>query len=160
MALACNMTRVASIQWTYTRNPHVFSWLGHNEPIHDLSHSADDDAVRLGQFVDSERWYAERFRELVQRLAATPDPDGEGSLLDTTLVVWPKEMGDSRTHRGFDVSWVLAGAAGGRFATDHYHHFDNLPHSRMLVTIAQAMGIDVETFGAPNAEGTVEELLA
>jgi len=160
MALACNMTRVASLQWTFTRNPHVFSWLGHTEGLHDLSHAGDADSVRLAQFVDSERWYAEQFRYFVEQLAATPDPDGEGSLLDTTLVVWPKEMGDSRLHVGDDTSWVLAGAAGGRFATGTYHRFDNLPHSRMLITCSQAMGLDNETFGDPNAQGQLEELLA
>lgn len=158
-ALACNMTRVGSLQWTYTQNPHVFSWLGHSESIHDLSHGPDEDVERLEQFVAGEIWYAEQFRYFVERLAATPDPENGGSLLDTTLVVWPKEMGDSRFHRNFDVSWVLAGSAEGRFATGSYHRFDDVFHSRMLVTICQAMGIDVETYGDPNAVGGFGELL-
>lgn len=160
MALACNMTRVASLQWTYTQNPHVFSWLGHNESVHDLSHGPDEDVVRLGQFIDSQVWYSQQLLYFVQKLASTPDPDGNGSLLDTTLVVVPKEMGDARYHRNFDVSWILAGSAGGRFATNRYHRYDDVFHSRMLVTICQAMGIDIDTYGDPNERGAFEELLA
>ena len=66
-------------------------------------------------FIDCERWFAEQFLYLVQRLADTPEPDMPGSMLDNSVVVWAKEMGDSRQHTCKGVPFVLAGGAGGRW---------------------------------------------
>ena len=152
-ALACGMTNVGSIQWSHTVSPVVFSWLGHGEAHHALSHVDDGNPAGLAQFVEAERWYAEQFRYLVDRLAAHPEPSGGGSMLDHTLVVWAKEMGDSRLHECRSVPFVLAGGAGGRLATGRSLRFDGDAHTRLLVSICHAMGLDNPTFGDP-ARGT------
>ncbi len=145
-ALACDLTRVASLQWSHTVSPTVFSWLGIGEGHHALSHSGDGNAAGVAQFVSAERWYAGRFAALIERLAALPEPAGDGRLLDHTLVVWAKELGDSRLHDTRSVPFVLAGgpARGGR-----YLDLGGVPHQRLLVTLCHAMGLDLPTFGDP-----------
>jgi hypothetical protein len=149
-ALACGTTRVASIQWTHTVSPTVFTWIGQSEGHHALSHMSDSNTAGVAQFVAAERWFAQQFATLVSRLEAIPEPDGTGTLLDNSLVVWAKEMGDGRLHDCVSVPFVFAGGAGGRLATNRYVRFDHMPHQRLLVTICHAMGMDVPTFGDPS----------
>lgn len=148
MALVCDMTRVASIQWSHTVSPVVFSWLGIGEQHHSLSHIDDGNAAGVAQFVQCERWFAERFRDLLAQLDALPDPSGEGSMLDTTLVVWAKELGDSRLHECTSVPFVLAGASQ-QFTPGRYLDFGGVAHNHLLVSLCHAMGLDNDSFGDP-----------
>lgn len=147
LALSCGMTRVGSIQWSHTVGPHVFSWLGISEGHHSLSHMDDGNAAGVADFVKAERWISEQFAYLIDSLKKTPDPAG-GTMFDSTLVVWCKELGDGRLHDCKSVPWVLAGG-GGHFTTGKYMSFNGAPHQKLLVSICQAMGLDNQTFGDP-----------
>jgi hypothetical protein len=149
-ALACGATNVASLQWSFTVSPVVFSWLGISDQHHTLSHVGDGDTAGVARFVDCERWFAARFASLLEKLAATPDPAG-GTLLDTTLVVWAKEMGEARLHNCIDVPFVLGG--GGVFTGGRYLDTKGAAHAQLLVSICHAMGLTNTTFG-PAAAGT------
>lgn len=148
-ALACDMTRVASLQCSHTVSPTVPSWLGIADGHHSLSHIDDSNVAGVAQFVAAERWFAEQFGYLVQRLADTPEADGTGSMLNNSVVVWAKEMGDSRLHTCKGVPFVLAGGAGGRFKTGRYLKFAGESHGKLMVSLCQAMGLDNATFGNP-----------
>lgn len=149
-SLACGLTRVASIQWAHTVAPQVFSWLGLSEGHHSLSHMADSNTAGVQDFVKAERWFAEQFAYLLGKLSSTPEPDGSGSMLQSSLVVWCKEMGDSRLHNCLSVPFVLAGQAGGYLDTGRYLKFDKQPHTKLLVSICHAMGLNNGTFGDPS----------
>jgi hypothetical protein len=148
-SLACGATNVASIQWAHTVAPTVFTWLGQSEGHHGLSHMDDGNTAGVAAFVLAERWFATQFGYLLDKLAAAPDPEGGGSLLDTTLVVWAKEMGDSRAHVCTEVPFVLAG--GGGFTPGRYLRTGGAAHAKLLVSICQAMGLVNTTFGNPAA---------
>jgi hypothetical protein len=145
-SLACGATNVASLQWAHTVSPHVLTWAGVSDAHHALSHMDDGNAAGVAAFVAAERWFAAQFGYLVDKLAATPDPAG-GTLLDSTLVVWAKEMGDSRAHVCTDVPFVLTG--GGVFTPGRYLRTGGASHARLLVSICQAMGLSTTTFGNP-----------
>lgn len=146
-ALACDLTRVASLQWSHTVSPVVFSWLGLTEAHHELSHMADQDAAGVGRFVTAERWFATQFGLLLDKLKATPDPLGGGSLFDTSLVLWCKEMGDSRLHVCESVPMVLAGKANGALMPGRYLRTSGEPHQKLLVSLCHLMGLDNASFG-------------
>jgi hypothetical protein len=149
-ALACGQTRVASLQWAHTIAPQVFSWTGTGEGHHALSHMADENAAGVRQFVDAERWFSEQMLYLIEKLKELPEPGGDGSLFDHTLVVWAKEMGDSRLHDCFSVPWVLTGGASGGLRRGRYVRLDHAPHQKLLVSICHLMGLDNPTFGDPS----------
>jgi hypothetical protein len=158
MALTCGMTRVASIQWNHTVGPVVMSWAGVSEGHHGLSHSDDGNAAGVAGFVATERWYASQFAYLIDKLATTPDPDG-GNLIDTTVVLWCKELGDGRMHDCKSVPFVLAG--GGGLATGQYLNFGGKSHTHLLVSVCQALGLSNTTFGDPaKGSGPLTELFA
>ena len=152
-ALACGATNVASIQWAHTVAPQVFTWLSLGEGHHGLSHQSDG-TPGVEQFVQAERWFTEQFAYLLGRLDATPDPEG-GTLLDSTLVLWAKEMGDSRLHVCTDVPFVIAGAG---FETGRYLSVPGGAHAKMLVSVANALGVETTSFGDPAFAGPLAGL--
>ncbi len=155
-ALACGMTSVASVQLSHTVSPVVFSWAGNTQGHHSLSHSSDNDTDGLGQLVDAERWIAGQFAHLLDRLEALPDPQGDGTMLDNTLVLWCKEMGDSRAHVCDSVPMVVA---GGGVRGNQYLDYGSRWHSGLLVSICHAFGLENQTFGDPDTgTGGLDEL--
>ena len=148
-ALACDMTRVVSLQLSHTVGPTVFSWLGIQEGHHSLSHAADSNVQQVEDFVQCERWYATQFATLLDLLKNQPDPENGGSLLDSTLVVWAQELGDGRMHTCTEVPFVLAG--GNAFSTGRYLDLEGSNHCHLLISIAQAFDLELSTFGDPNA---------
>jgi hypothetical protein len=150
-ALACDMTRVASLQCSHTVSPMVPTWLGIADGHHSLSHIDDSNVAGVQQFVQAERWFAEQFAYLVQKLADTDEADGTGKMLDNSVVLWAKEMGDSRLHTCKGVPFVLAGGASGQWKTGRYLKTAGESHARLLVSLCQAMGLDIDSFGNPAA---------
>lgn len=158
LALGCGATRVVSIQASHTISPTVCSWLGESEGHHSLSHADDSNTSAVASFVNCERWFAEQFANLLQRLQEAPDPETGGSLLDSTAVLWCKEMGDARQHVCTDVPWVLAGG-GGAWRLGQVVDLAGAYHAKLLVSICQALGLPNDTFGdAAAGAGPAEEI--
>jgi hypothetical protein len=150
-ALACDLTRVATIQMSHTVGPTVFSWLGISEGHHSLSHIDDSNQSGIDNYVLAERWYAEQFLSIVEQLKSTANPEGDGTLFDDTLVVWAQELGDGRMHVCEDVPFIIAGNAGGHFETGRYLELGGQNHCHLLTSICEAFGLSNQTFGDPAA---------
>ena len=87
---------------------------------------------------------------LLERLDATPDVMSPGkSLLDTTVVVWAKEMGDPRLHSCESVPFVLAGGTD-HFDLGRYLRFPGQNHQKLLVSLCHSVGLSNPTFGDPS----------
>ncbi|MCA9562260.1 MAG: DUF1552 domain-containing protein, partial [Myxococcales bacterium] len=77
-ALACDLTRVATIQWSHTVSPVRFEWIGESSNHHELSHFDHSSETSKQRYVAAERWFSEQFAALLTKLANRPEPDGEG----------------------------------------------------------------------------------
>ncbi|MEJ7754559.1 MAG: DUF1552 domain-containing protein, partial [Candidatus Limnocylindrales bacterium] len=82
MALACDLTRVASLQWARAGNPIVHSWADPSihEGHHSLSHQPASDQVSMDKLVKINQWFAKQLAYLCGKLADTPE--GDGNMLD------------------------------------------------------------------------------
>jgi hypothetical protein len=148
MALACDLTRVASLQWSRSVSQVRFSWLGITDAHHDLSHLGDDDAASQDKLTRINRWYAEQLSYLIASMKAVPE--GSGSLLDNTVILWCNELGKGNIHSRENAPYVLAGRAGGALKTGRYLRYDGMvPHNNLLVSILNVMGVSATTFGKP-----------
>ena len=97
---------------------------------------------------------------LAKRLAETPEPGGDGSLLDHTTILWTNELGEGNSHSHQDIPWVLVGGGLG-FRTGRAVQFPGVSHNRLLVSLARAMGHEtLASFGNPDycGEGPLEGL--
>src|SRR6185312_278990 len=101
--------RVATLQFTNSVGEAHFTWLGIPDGQHTLSHEPDSNKVAQDKLTKINRWYCEQLAYLAKRLAETPEPDGSGSLLDNTLLVWTNELGQGNTHTLDDIPFVLVG---------------------------------------------------
>jgi hypothetical protein len=148
MALACDLTRVASMQWSRSVSQVRFTWLGIPDGHHDLSHRSDSDTDAVTKLTQINTWYAQQMAGLIARLKATPDAGG-GTLFDNTLVLWCNELAKGNTHSRQDAPYVLAGNGGGPLVTGRYLSYEGqgLAHNNLLLSILNAMDIPDTTFG-------------
>ena len=130
-ALACDVTRVISLQMSYAFSAVVHKWLGHTSGHHTMSHDGTDRRKELQQI---DTWYAGNVAYLLQKLDAVNE--GTGTMLDNTLVVWARELGSTQ-HRMERVPLVMAGSAGGALPTGAGSTWRRQPHAQALVSIAQ-----------------------
>jgi hypothetical protein len=149
-ALACDVTRVASLQYRVGENDNDrYTWLGiEHEGHHMLTHSGDSNEKERENLTRIYTWYAERFAHLLDRLASVRE--GNGTLLDNTLVVWGSELGKGNSHAFDRVPFVTAGACGGAVRTGRFLDLpERTPHNRLLVSMAHALGVtDLARFGS------------
>jgi hypothetical protein len=80
-------------------------------------------------------------------------PDGEGSLLDHSVVLYGSPLGDSNVHNHKRVPIFLAGRANGQIKGNlHVRAKDGTPMANVLLTMAHKLGVDVQSFGDSNGE--------
>jgi hypothetical protein len=140
-ALACDVTRVATLQMSYGFSNVTHTWLGHTSAHHTMSHDGEDRRSEL-QAIDT--WYATQIAYLVKQLDSVVE--GNGTLLDNTLIVWGRELG-STAHRMERVPLMLIGKAAGALKTQRNLNFDKQDHVKLLVSVAQLMGVPITSLG-------------
>jgi hypothetical protein len=156
-SLACDVTRVIAYQGASEGNgprmPH------HYEVPHEISHRSDPEGYALQTEVTA--WWMNHLASLLDRLKAIPE--GDGTLLDNTVVVAGSVIGEAWYHGERNVPVVLAGGAGGYFRTGRYLRFGNFPAdgiknrephggrtmNDVLISLCHAMDVNVSTFGNP-----------
>jgi len=145
LALGCDRTDVVSLQWSHPVSLTRMEWTGSGQSHHNASHYGRADSQGAEDFTKMKRWYAEKFAEFLRMLADRPY--GDGTLLDNSLVFLFSELGDGNRHDHRDMPFILAGGGGGVLSTGRYLHYDEEAHTKLLVSIANGMGVDIESFG-------------
>ena len=144
-----DFSRVATFQITNSVGQPKMRWLGIEEGHHELSHEPDSNKEAQEKLTKINTWYCEQLAWLVRRLAETPEPNGEGSLLDNTLIVWGNELGQGNSHTLNNIPIVMVGN-GLDFNMGRSIRFPNISHNRMLMSLAHGFGHHIETFGKPD----------
>lgn len=143
-----DFARIATFQITNSVGQPRMTWLGIDEGHHGLSHEPNSNKEAHDKLTKINTWYCEQLAYLTKRLAETPEPGGEGSLLDNTLIVWGNELGQGNSHTLDNIPFVLVGN-GLDFDMGRSLRYKNVPHNRLLMSIAHGFGHHVETFGKP-----------
>jgi uncharacterized protein DUF1552 len=150
MALACDLTRVATIQWERSVGDVRFTWLGATRGHHTISHDADTVTDSVEMLTKINVWYSQQLAYLLGKMASIKE--GAGTMLDNTLVFWCNELSRGNVHSHPDMPFVLAGGAGGALKTGRwlvYPKATSVPHNNLLVSIMNVMGLPDTTFGNP-----------
>ena len=150
--------RVATFQFTNSVGQARMTWLGISEGQHDLSHEPDNNKAAQDKLTRINQWYCSQIAYLAQRLATTEEPDGRGTLLDNTLIVWTNELGQGNSHTLENIPWVLVGNGLG-FKMGQSLDFNHTPHNRLLMAIAHGFGHNIARFGNPEYCGAGPLLL-
>jgi len=149
-AFSCNLTKVASVTFGTPGGGGTggmrMPWLGFTDPLHAVSHHGGN-PVMLDKYRQMTTWIAGQVAGLVQRLAAVQLPGGAGTLLDQTTIYWFNRHGEGNVHANFAVPIIILGGTGGYFKMGRYLQLPATNPTKGLISIANAMGVNVPTFG-------------
>ena len=147
-AMANDMTRIGSLQYMRSVGQARMEWLGIKEGHHGLSHEPDKNAEAVEKLTKINEWFAGEVAYLTKKLAETPEPGGDGVMLDNTLVVWLNELGKGNSHSLEDIPFLLIGGQKSHgLKGGTYQKLDKAEHNRLWLKIAHEMGHQMETFG-------------
>jgi hypothetical protein len=149
-SLAADFARVMTLQFTNSVGQPHMKWLGVDEGQHELSHEPNTNEAAQEKLTKINTWYAGEIAHLAKRLSETPEPGGSGSLLDNTTILWTNELGEGNSHSLDDIPWVMIGGGLG-FQTGRALQFPGVPHNRLHLSLAHAMGhTSLVRFGNPD----------
>lgn len=165
-AMACGLTKVGVVQASQHTSELVMSRFAgtplyqpnYDMRSHQASHYGQSSDPKFGAYVQQRTWFVAQLAYLLDALAARPD--GAGTMLDTSLVLFCSEVSDGNTHSHDDMPFIVAGGAGGALRTGRLLDYGGRRHADLLGTIARAMGdTSVTTFGQ-GGQGLLTNMLA
>jgi hypothetical protein len=149
-ALACDLTRIVTLQWGSGSSELRHPWAGPAAEHHTIAHNLAGSAEQCrGWTIQIETWHAQQFAYLASKLDALPTTSGGGTVLDSTALLWCHEQSNGANHSRRDMPYVLAGSCNGAFKTGRAVEFGGRAHNGLLISLANAMDVPTTTFGDP-----------
>jgi hypothetical protein len=142
-ALSCDLTRVVTLKWNNSVNDLNIPESGSNMTCHGASHAGGTEFIKI------KAWYMSRLAHLINQLENTPD--GDGNLLDSTLIFVGSDLANGSWHNHTNMPFILAGGSAGGINTGRSLVYQNTPHNKILVSIAQYMGASINQFGTEDS---------
>ena len=143
-SLACNLTRVATMQWADSESkfPLNFDPLQLPDVHHGYQHDSAYNPTALFQIY---KWFGSNFAYLLDKLASVKE--GDGTLLDNTVVLWVSEIQEPPTHNQSNMPFMIAGGKNAGIKTGRWLKVPSQPHNNLLVTLLNVFGGTDKTFG-------------
>ena len=144
LAFQADITRVTTFMYGAEQRARMYPEIGLNESHHSMSHhgNAPDN---LAKYTKLCTWHVELFAYLVEKMRNTPD--GDGTLLDHSLLMIGGGMSDGNIHSHMDVPIALVGGANGFKGNQHMAMKMGTPLSNLLVAVANHSGVPIDSFG-------------
>ena len=147
-SLVADFNRIATFQFTNSVGGARMKWLGIDEGHHQLSHEPDTNKVAVEKLVKINKWFCEEIAYFAKKLQDTPEPNGQGSMLDNTLLVWTNELGKGNSHTLDNIPFVMVGGNLG-WKAGRSLKFPRIAHNRLLMAMAHGFGHTIPSFGNP-----------
>jgi uncharacterized protein DUF1552 len=151
VAMASDVTRVFAFKMSRDVSGRVFPSTGVSTGFHNASHH-NERAERVLDFAKINTYHVSLVPYFLERLKRMPD--GDGSVLDNSLIVYGSPMGNPNVHNHKRCPLFIAGKAGGQVKGGlHIKAPDGTPMANVFLTMAQMLGMeDVTTFGDSTGE--------
>jgi len=116
---------------------------------------AEDDPVKMEKCTRIQRHHIALFAEYLEKLQKTPD--GDGSLLDHSMILYGSNMSSSNLHNHFPLPAVLVGGGSGQLKGNrHLKYSDHTPMTNLLMTMLNKLDIPLDRVG--DSTGSLAEL--
>ncbi len=150
LAFMTETTRVSAFKMSRDVSTRVFPESGVKTPFHPCSHHGENPA-RIAEFAKVNRYHVSLLPYFLEKLKSTPD--GDGNLLDHSMVLYGSPMGDSNVHNHKRVPMFLAGHANGALKGNlHVRCGDGTPMANVFLSMLHKLGVNVESFGDSKSE--------
>ncbi len=156
MALAYQggLTRIQSFMIAAEVSEQTYGWIGVPDAFHALSHHANDPAKKA-RLVKIQRYHTNAFAKFVAKLAKMPD--GDGSMLDHSLLLYGSNMSNSNLHNQYPLPIALVGRACGAVKGGQHINFpQRTPMANVLLTMLQRTGVKIDKLG--DSTGSITEI--
>jgi hypothetical protein len=156
LALQGEITRVCTFQLARETSNRTYPEIGVSDPHHPLSHHGND-PDKIARMAKINAFHVSLFAYYLQRLAATPD--GDGSLLDHSLLLYGSGIGNPNVHDHTNLPILVAGGAGsGLKGNRHLRYAAPVPLANLHLTLLQRAGVRLDSFA--DSKGTIDDLFA
>ena len=140
-----DISRVTTIMLSRDLSPRPYPESGTTAGNHPASHYGDGEESRR-EFAKINRYFMQEFAYFAKKLKETPD--GDGNLLDHSVLLWGSGMSDSNSHSALDVPYLMVGKGAGLFSGNrHLAAPRGTPLANVMLTVAQKFGAEIDRFG-------------
>ena len=154
LSYQANITRVITFMVSREVSNRTYTQVGVTDGHHAISHHQNR-AEKMAKNVLIQTFNVNQFKGFLEKLKSMPD--GDGSLLDHTLLLYGSNMSNSNAHDHFPLpNLVVGGAAGKMKGGRHLKYEDHTPMTNLLVTMLDKVGVKQESLG--DSTGTLENL--
>lgn len=145
LAFQADTTRICTFMLANEGSNHAYKNIGVTDGHHSVSHHQGDFAKQM-MIREINRFHMQQFAYVLERLKSIQE--GEGSLLDNTMLVYGAGIADGDRHDHANLPLLLAGRGGGALSPGrHIHYAPETPMCNLLVSMLGTMGVPVERFG-------------
>ena len=144
LAFQGDITRVTTFMYGAEQRARMYPEIGLNESHHSMSHHGDS-PENLSKYAKLCTWHVELFAYLVDKMRNTPD--GDGTLLDHSLMMIGGGMSNGNIHSHMDVPIALVGGGIGMKGNRHVATQMGTPLSNLLATVVSSSGVPIDSFG-------------
>jgi hypothetical protein len=156
LAFQSDLTRVISFMIGKEQSARPYPQIGVPEAHHPLSHHNDIPEL-IAQMSKINRYHTQLFSKYLARLRETPD--GDGSLLDHTIILYGAGISNSQRHSGDNLPLVLVGGGSGRLKGGrHLKYADKPMMANLLVTLMDKMDVPVDHVGGSTGKLPIDTL--
>src|SRR5882672_9788658 len=154
LSFQADITRISTFMMAREVSYRTFPMLGISEGFHPASHHQNN-AARLENLTKINTYHVSLLAHFLEKLRATPD--GDGNLLDHSLVLYGSGMSNSNVHNHSPLPILVAGGAAGKLKGGrHLKYPENTPMSNLLMSILDKVGAPQESIG--DSTGALSEL--
>jgi len=145
LAWQTEITRVSTFLMANELTNAVYPASGVRDSFHILSHHSNNEDSKL-RFAELNRYHVTLLAQFLDKLKATPD--GDGSLLDHSMILYGSGMSDGNSHNHDPLPLLLAGGASGMLEGNRHLVFpERTPMSNLLLAMLHKLGVEAESFG-------------
>jgi hypothetical protein len=145
LAFQANLTRVISFMMAAEVSNQPYNFIGIPDAFHPLSHHANN-PQKMQRLAQLQAWNTGEFAKFVKKLKELPD--GEGSMLDNSIILFGSNMSDSNLHNHFPLPTAIVGGGCGKLKGNrHLRYPDRTPVSNVHMTLLDHAGVPIETLG-------------
>jgi hypothetical protein len=155
IAFQADISRVATVLYARDLTGRVYPESGTDISFHGGSHHAEDPG-QIARYAKLNRYHVQMLGYLIKKLSETKE--GDGTLLDHSLVLYGSNMGNSNQHLHYDVPAILVGGASGQLKGDRHLPFPSrkVPTGNLLLSILNKFDPTADKFG--DSTGRIESI--
>jgi hypothetical protein len=145
LAYQADITRISTFMLARDLSQRTYPQVGVPEPHHATSHHGNNPAT-IAKLAKINTYHVTLLASFVERLKATPD--GDGNLLDHTMILYGSSMSNPNEHNHFPLPLLLIGGGSGHLKGGRHVKFaERTPMSNMLLAVMDKSGIHMDKLG-------------